>query len=529
MISPTVTKNRWYTQTAFTGYVGVALVLAYGIVIVKSSAIGLGDFPNHLARAYIMADLIFGHGASFGTQFQFHFQAVPYALHDLLLAASIELFGPAIAMHLWTALAFLSIPAAMLLYFRVFSERKGAALLADEGTLFLLLCALYLSTDFFFVVGFFAFNLGFACVIVALTFIELLRRRWSNGLFALYVGIVVTGYLIHLSTLVLLGTIVGVSALVRLWFRSTSLRHEVLLFAPIVALFAWQFGVADHYRLASDLGGEVFRWGPLEGKVHRTTFNRYGGRLDPILRYVYGLSLLLLIRSRAWRDAFTSPRVVESLAVAAAFFALFFILPFSYSGGSYIDMRMLPPAAFFLLLACLQLPRVGPSAESSRRVPSLALGLAFVLSVANLGYLGKNFVKLSTWSTQYRALFDAIPRGAHVLPICTNHDIFKYMEPSPITVIDRHVSSFPAIFSGSTGQSMTNFRYIDRPYRPAGDWFVGVPPNVDWRRIACTYQYILVTQPYDASLFPLAMSPVAQNSSGALLAVDPHACGETLR
>jgi hypothetical protein len=392
--------------------------------------------------------------------------------------------------------------------------------------LFLLICALYLSTDFFFVVGFFAYNLGFACVIVALTLIELLRRRWSNGLFALYVAIVVTGYLIHLSTLVMLGAIVGVSAVVRLWFRSSSVRHEVLLFVPIVAMFAWQFGVADHYRLASDLGGEVYRWGPLEGKVHRTTFNRYGGRLDPILRYVYGLCLLLFIRRRAWRDAFASPRVIESLAIATAFFALFVALPFSYSGGTYIDMRMLPPAAFFLLLACLQLPRVEPSSESARRVPSLAIALAVVLSVANLGYLCKHFLELSSWSTRYRELFDAIPRGAHVLPICTNKEIFKYMEPSAITVIDRQVSTFPALFSGSTGHSMTYFRYVDRPYRPAGEWFIGVPPNVDWRRIACTYQYILVTQPFDMSLFPLAMSTVAENSSGALLAIDPHACGE---
>jgi hypothetical protein len=159
-------------------------------------------------------------------------------------------------------------------------------------------------------------------------------------------------------------------------------------------------------------------------------------------------------------------------------------------------------------------------------VPSLAIALAVVLSVANLGYLCKHFLELSSWSTRYRELFDAIPRGAHVLPICTNKEIFKYMEPSAITVIDRQVSTFPALFSGSTGHSMTYFRYVDRPYRPAGEWFIGVPPNVDWRRIACTYQYILVTQPFDMSLFPLAMSTVAENSSGALLAIDPHACGE---
>lgn len=197
-------------------YIAAALLLAYTIVIAMSSAIGLGDIPNHLARAYIMADLIFHHGAVFGTQFEYHFQAVPYVLPDFLLTAAVEVLGPRIALASWTVATFLSIPAALLLYFRVTSGTKHKHLLEDEGALFLLLCAVYLSTDFFFVVGFFAFNLGLACVIVTATLVELLRRRWSGGLFALYGGLVATAYLVHLSALVFLATIVAVSGLVRL-------------------------------------------------------------------------------------------------------------------------------------------------------------------------------------------------------------------------------------------------------------------------------------------------------------------------
>jgi hypothetical protein len=527
MISTILTSNRWCTQTVFSRYVAAGLLLAYTIVIAKSSAIGLGDIPNHLARAYIMADLLFHHGAGFGAQFQYHFQAVPYVLPDLLLTAAVDVLGPRIALASWTVLTFLSVPAALLLYFRVTLGTKDKALLEDEGALFLLLCAVYLSTDFFFVVGFFTFNLGLACVIVILTLIEVLRRRWSNGLFALYGGLVVTAYLIHLSTLVFLATIVAVSALVRLWSRSSSLRHELFLFVPIVVMLAWHLGIAEHYHRPTDLSGLVYRWGTLRDKMLRTMVNfyRYGGRLDRYLQYLYVVSLLMLIRSRAWRDTFASPRVIESLALATAFFGMYFALPFSYSGASYVDIRALAPATLFILLACLHLPRVEPLPERSRRVPSLAVVLAFVLSILNLAYLDQHFMELSSWSTKYRALFAAIPRGAHVLPVYTVQAILKYMEPSPITVIDRQVL-FPYLFSANTGQPMTYFRYVDHPYSPADDWYIRGPPLVDWRQIACTYQYILVTRPFELRRIRIAMNPIAETSSAALLAIDPRACGE---
>jgi hypothetical protein len=102
------------------------------------------------------------------------------------------------------------------------------------------------------------------------------------------------------------------------------------------------------------------------------------------------------------------------------------------------------------------------------------------------------------------------------------------MEPSPITVIDRQVL-FPYLFSGNTGQSMTYFRYVDLPYRPDDNWYMQGPPLVDWHRIACTYQYILVTRPFDLQRIDVATNPIAETSSVALLAIDPRACGEPSR
>jgi hypothetical protein len=509
-----------------TRYAIAGLLLAYVIVIARSSAIGLGDTSNHLARAYVMADLIFHHGVHFGAQFEYHFQAVPYVLPDLLLAAAVEVLGPRIAVASWTVLIFMAIPAALLLYFRVNLGTKGKALLEDEGALFLLLCATYLSTDFFFVAGFFAFQLGFACSIVIFTLIELLRRRWSNALFALYCGLVVAAYLIHLSTLVFLATIVAVSGVLRLWFRASSGRHELFLFAPIVVMLAWHFGVATHYRRLTDISEDVYYWGNLPDKMQRTAraFLRYGGRPDQFLRYLYEASLLMLIASRAWRDAFASRAFIESLALATAFFGMYFILPFYFKDGAWVDVRALAPATVFILLACLHLPRREPL-RSFHRAPSLVVVLAFVLAIGNLAYLDRHFVDLSNWSTKYRALFAAIPRGAHLLPVATDPVHFKFMGPAATAVIDRQVA-FPSLFSGDRGHPMTYFRYVDPPYNPPSEWYMKGSPLVDWQQIACTYQYILVTQPFDAQRIRVATKLIAENTSAALLAVDPRACGK---
>jgi hypothetical protein len=211
------------------------------------------------------------------------------------------------------------------------------------------------------------------------------------------------------------------------------------------------------------------------------------------------------------------------LVVAMAFLGMYFVLPFSYSGASYVDVRALAPATLFILLACLHLSRLESPPESSRRAPSLAVVLAFILSILNLVYLEKHFSELANWSTQYRALFTAIPRHAHVLPVNTVPQIYKYMEPSPIAVIDRQ-ASVPYLFSGNTGQPMTYFRYVDAPYRPTDDWYMSGQPLVDWQRIACTYQYILITRPFDRQRIRLTTKLVAETSSAALLAIDPRAC-----
>src|SRR2546430_8511100 len=92
-----VTRNDTHTLQR-GGFVAFALITAaYIIVFARFTMFPFQDFPNHLTRAKVLADLLFHHGATFGPMFEFRFMPVPYILGDLMLAGLVEIFGPTAA------------------------------------------------------------------------------------------------------------------------------------------------------------------------------------------------------------------------------------------------------------------------------------------------------------------------------------------------------------------------------------------------------------------------------------------------
>src|SRR3569833_385448 len=69
------------------------LWLAYAVLFMQLTSFPFQDYPNHLARAAILADLVFHGGQRFGDLFAAHFALAPYILHDALLTSLIALLG----------------------------------------------------------------------------------------------------------------------------------------------------------------------------------------------------------------------------------------------------------------------------------------------------------------------------------------------------------------------------------------------------------------------------------------------------
>jgi len=493
----------------------VLAVLSYVGVLAWFSPLVIQDYPNHLARALIMEDLLFHHGTEFGSTYQYHFLLVPYVLGDLLLATAVNLVGLGAAGTLWVILTFLSLPLSLLVYLR-------ARQTPPDVTVLMLLISLYLSTDTFFIMGFTEFRLSVAIVFVALAVMELLRQRWSWGRYVAFAAIAAASYLTHLAATVFIGAALGASAAWRLIFRKARIDREVLLLAPVIALLGWHFLVAAHYRQPQDLGTTASIWGLASTKVSHLIwdFLRYNTLQELVLLALFAAFLVVCLRGRQLRDraVYLTPQVFEPWAYAVVFLGLYAVLPFERTEASYIDVRALALVPVFLILGLLNLPPRTAGADSR---PGVALQyLAVALVVANLGILAFHLRKSSLWLAQYRAVVAKIPEHSDVLPIYTggrHRNLYMYLHVDTFAVMDRR-AMIPYQFSGDRGSPMKYFRYVRLPYAPEEFWYQSKrDPIVDWKRVRETYRYVLLMKPFAATRIPLQGRVVAENEAAQLL------------
>jgi hypothetical protein len=525
-----VDARPWTALLEGVGAVAVALLIAgYVFVIGRSSYFWLGDFPNHLARATVMADLMFHHGSHFGADFQYQFMFVPYVLADLALTGLVGLLGPVDAASVWECVTFLSYPLALLFFLRV--NRTPAT-----GQITGVLLATVLSPDWFFFAGWCAFRIGLALMLVAVGLAIMLRRRRSVALACLYAAVVVAAYLTHISSLVFIIAALGITGLLRLWYRETTLRTEALLWAPILALVAWKFGFVNEGRLTQNTvqGNGLFEWawGTFREKLSFTTaeFHRFGLPVETALNagllFCLGLAGLLAVRRRgSIRGWLLDPAVRDCLALSVTFFSMYFILPHHFPDADFVDVRAIAPGVTFLVAAALCGSAAGDGGH--RHLTVGAILAAAVLSIATLAVLRQHLDSQDTWIGNYRRIVAAVPAGSRVWDV--TRELGPFAMASSSVIVDGN-AVIPSLYSGDNGNPMLYFRYLHRGYVPQKRWwqFQGdanqPSPRVDWKRIGCDYDFILAEQPWDLRLLGVQTSTIVENSSAMLLRLRPGSC-----
>jgi hypothetical protein len=254
---------------------------------------------------------------------------------------------------------------------------------------------------------------------------------------------------------------------------------------------------------------------------------------------------------------------------------VYIVLPGTYSGAAYADVRALPMIVLFVLFAVLRLDcdnghgrrssisasrHRGPGGPGECFAGAPALAAAVVLAAVNLAYVGWHLERGNAWTQSYRAIVAQIPRGATVLSIYTYPEvtILPLEHASAFALIDRG-DLIPYLFAGNRGDPMSYFSFVRRPYAPVEQWYrlqeiwnrsptftfdvqgqsyswrfrydgddhdwqpVNLAP-VSWGQVACDYPYIIVTQPYSPGWIGVPTRTLSSNSSAALLAVDRRAC-----
>jgi hypothetical protein len=519
--------------------VALGIGAVYLVLFAQLTSFPFQDYPNHVARGVVMADLLFQHGAHFGADFAVHLMVVPYILGDLVMATCVHLLGAKLGPAVFTALVLLSLPCALLFYMSV--NR-----VAPRARPLIFLLGLYLATDWFFLRGFVAFRLSIAAIIVTLALANLLRRHWSAARYAAYAGALVLSYLVHLSWLAFFAVALSVSAAVRWWLGTTSVRREIWLFAPVLVLLAWQeFAVPTEGAGNPPLYTES--WGGVLSKLTGTLteFRAFGGHVAELLMVLLGLCLFWPLRAHLRSQAWSKPAVLEHLAIAAAFFGVYIVLPRDMKYIAYIDIRALPMIFVFLILAVLHVPaEMSAGREFASRS---ALALAMLLALGNLVYLSHHLRPKNAWMENYRKVVQSVPPGAPVLSVYAGRqaDQASFLHAHSFVVIDR-AGLTPYLFSGDHSDPMFYFQFKHPYYRPPENWYEaqrvrrlspGARPSTqylgvdgkpwyettaapDWRRVACEYDYLLVTEPFQQDMIGLATRTVASNQSAALLQVE---------
>jgi hypothetical protein len=506
-----VTRIAW-------GMAGLFAV-AYAVMFAWLSPLALQDFPNHLARVRVIVDLLFQHGAHFGDQFELHFLAIPYLLGDLALAAATRLFGVANAAVFWSILTFLSLPAALLVYLSTTRLRPDAQAM-------LVLVSLYIATDWFFLMGFLEYRVGVALTLLVLALAERFRMQSTLGRLSLFTVVLFAGYLTHLTTLVFAATLLTTMGVWRLLTRQTRLPVEAALLVPCAALLLWHFGFTGVYRQPGDLVENPYVWGTLELKLAGLSgeFQRYHPRSDQLMLLALGAAVVCQV-GYFWRARVRLPAVsTEFLVLAGSMLAAYFILPMGYAEAYYVDVRALPYMVLFLLLGVLSLVPADSAGPTGK--PVLALLFAVALVGGNFVYLAKHMQSQKQWLAEYRSVIAVVPTRSRVLPIYTHAregSVVPFLHSFAFASIDRD-AVIPYLQTGDTGNPQKYLRYRRRPYAPDEMWYSNLPPSrVDWETVACEYQYLLVTKPFDPARLAVSTRVTKENSSASLLAIQKPA------
>jgi hypothetical protein len=439
------------------------------------------DYPNHLARAFVLAHLNDSH-FSFQQFYRADWGAYPYLGMDASLAVLGRLFPIATAGRVYLSLCILALPAAAWFFLRQAQPDAEATSL----------WSLLIAYNVFFLEGFLNFDLSIAVGLLALgLWLRWLARpgtgRWMATLIAF-----TALYFTHLLGFAIAGLIVvAYLALSRRPIRDW-------LWSGVLALPGVAF-----YLHSSRVGLSA----------NKIIFHGWGDKLDSLGMILHGywpwLDWISLAALAAWFLAawWRNPEFRwdrKWAAIAVFFFALFWVIPWMWGQeASDLDIRVLP----FLFVAILTTARVG------RRAKTLAV-IPILLFAARTVSVTRHFKETQPALAALARSFETVPRGALVLPIVEGDE-------DPIERPFTHFWAYGVIRRGwfspylMDAPGETPMRIIYESYTPDGFWNLVYAEAPDWQQVQNDYEYVWA---YDVPRFSAALATIGERiyTSGAL-------------
>jgi hypothetical protein len=430
------------------------------------------DYPNHLARAFVLQHLRDPH-FSFSQFYCADWGPYPYLGFDASLAVLDRILPIEIAGKVYLSICVLALPWAAWFFLREAQPESCAEWL----------WALLISYNVFFLEGFLNFALSIAVGFFALgLWMRWIKARSSTRWIAALV-VFTALYFTHLLGFVIAGLIVGAYLLaarrpVRDWLWSAAFA------IPAVALYF------HSSRVGIGVSGVEFRNALSKMKSLGMILHGYWSWLDWLSLAGVGLWFV----AAWWRNSeFRWDR--KCLIVSVALLVLFFATPWSWGEGSDLDIRVLP----FLFVIVLATARAGRRAVWLAAIPLL-------LFAARTASVTAHFLDAQPGLAGLARSFDLVPRNALVLPIVESDE-------APMDRPFTHFWAYGVIRRGwfspylMDAPGETPMRIVHDSYTLDGFWDLTYHETPDWKRIQDEYDYVWA---YDVARFSPGLDSIGE-------------------
>lgn len=351
------------------------------------------DYPNHLARAYVLA---FGEDDPVLSRFYApDWAVIPNLAVDLVLPPLLRLMPVHAAGRVVLAAALLAPLLGVLLYSR--SVWGGRSYWAIASAL--------MAHNALFLMGFMNFLIGAGLGMAAAAAWVALRERRPAAAASAVALLAVAVFFCHIYGVAFCAILVGSHELVALWQERRAGRPllgrvlargalAALAFAPVAALY---LNTALH-----GAGGPV-EWRSLGEKIANLA--------EPFMNYYAALdratALLVFggVAAALWSGL--AAIAAEGAVALLACFALYWVTPWALKGGGWVDARL--PIAIGLLVFAAVVPRL------PRRAAWAAAAAVAGLFVLRTGVLAATWAQHRADLAELRETISAVPPGGRVL------------------------------------------------------------------------------------------------------------------
>jgi hypothetical protein len=442
----------------FTWWASLTLMLFALLVPILATAVPpLTDYPNHLARCYLLA---FGKSDPVLSQmFSAHWRIIPNIAVDLLLPALMHLFPPLTAGRIILALCLLlPTSGAVALSFAYFRRRS-----------FWQIAAGFAAFNALFLMGFMNFELAIGIALWGAAAWIHFRERFPAATVASAAIIATLSFFFHMFGFCFYALLVGsyeLSVLVGNEFRT---RPDIRYAARRGSLLGIALLVPAILYLSSPLQQvqDVARWPHLAQKAANFfgPFLDYSSAFDTLTVIPLIAFLIFCVMQRRARIS------AAALITSVVLLATYLVMPRAMKGTFFLDIR-LPIMLGFMVFAGFM-----PKRLTSRQ--RIAAGTLFAaLFLARIAFLTAVWMHSQRDVGDVRQAIESVTPGSRVLAadvVCSDNPAWcasmpigrrlpeltpTYWHLASFVLLDRH-AFWPNIFAEDTKQPIA----IKEPYR----------------------------------------------------------------